>query len=168
MINLHERMLPTSAGLNPRPPGLQSDGASNWATEAGLSWAEHEKKFYNTGAGAHIFSNDVVCISRIDLKNITTYTRAAEAHISLGICISVYRTIKFSRIEQRTHKFTMRLCRCKGWFGFSITKTCLFKYIENFTSKNWKISDKNFWYFSYFCSKHRLWVLVRTASVRRF
>ena len=35
-INLHERMLPTSAGLNPRPPGLQSDGASNWATEA--SW----------------------------------------------------------------------------------------------------------------------------------
>ena len=26
-------------GLNPRPPGLQSDGASNWATEAGsLIW----------------------------------------------------------------------------------------------------------------------------------
>ena len=24
-------------GLNPRPPGLQSDGASNWATEAGTS-----------------------------------------------------------------------------------------------------------------------------------
>ena len=24
-----------------------------------------------------------------------------------------------------------------------ITKTCLFKYIENFTSKNWKFSDKN-------------------------
>ena len=24
-------------GLNPRPPGLQSDGASNWATEAGAS-----------------------------------------------------------------------------------------------------------------------------------
>ena len=29
MINLHERMLPTSAGLSPRPPGLQLDGASN-------------------------------------------------------------------------------------------------------------------------------------------
>ena len=25
----------------------------------------------------------------------------------------------------------------------TITKTCLFKYIENFTSKNWKFSDKN-------------------------
>ena len=25
-------------GLNPRPPGLQSDSASNWATEAGHFW----------------------------------------------------------------------------------------------------------------------------------
>ena len=32
-----------------------------------------------------------------------------------------------------------------------IMKTCLFKYIENFTSKNWKFSDKILWYFSYFC-----------------
>ena len=33
--------------------------------------------------------------------------------------------------------------------------------------KNEKFSDKKFSYFSYFCSKHRLWVLVRTASTRR-
>ena len=50
----------------------------------------------------------------------------------------------------------------------SITKTCLFKYTENFTTKTWKFSDKKFWYFFYFCSKHRLWVAVRTASTRRF
>ena len=50
----------------------------------------------------------------------------------------------------------------------AFTKTRLFKYIENFTSKNWKYSDKKLWYFSYFYSKHRLWVLVRTASARRF
>ena len=37
-----------------------------------------------------------------------------------------------------------------------ITKTRLFKYIENFTSKNWKFSDKKLWYFSYICLKHRL------------
>ena len=37
-----------------------------------------------------------------------------------------------------------------------ITKTCLFKYSENFTTK--KFSDKKLWYFSYFCSKHRLWI----------
>ena len=30
-------MLPTLAGSNPQPPRLQSDGASNWATEAGIS-----------------------------------------------------------------------------------------------------------------------------------
>ena len=34
--------------------------------------------------------------------------------------------------------------------------------------KKWKFSDKILWYFSYICSKHRLWVLVRTASARRF
>ena len=34
--------------------------------------------------------------------------------------------------------------------------------------KKLKIFDKKLSYFSYFCSKHRLWVLVRTASVRRF
>ena len=34
--------------------------------------------------------------------------------------------------------------------------------------QNWKSSDKNSDIFSYFCSKHRLWVLVRTASPRRF
>ena len=52
---------------------------------------------------------------------------------------------------------------------FIITKTRLFKYIEIITNKKGKFSDKKKpWYFSYFCSKHKLWVLVRTASARRF
>ena len=34
-----------------------------------------------------------------------------------------------------------------------ITKTHPFKYIEIFTTENWKFSGKKFWYFSYFCSK---------------
>ena len=29
------------------------------------------------------------------------------------------------------------------WYLIDITKTCLFKYIENFTTKNWKFPDKN-------------------------
>ena len=29
----------------------------------------------------------------------------------------------------------------------TITKTCLFKYTENFTTKKWKFSDKKFWFF---------------------
>ena len=49
-----------------------------------------------------------------------------------------------------------------------ITKTRLFKYIENFTIKNWKFSDKNSDIFLYFCSKHSLWVLVRSVSQRQF
>ena len=31
----------------------------------------------------------------------------------------------------------------KNVWIISITKTRLFKYIENFTTKNWKFSDKN-------------------------
>ena len=49
-----------------------------------------------------------------------------------------------------------------------ITKTRLFKYKENFTSKNWKFSDRKLWYFLHVCWKHRLRVLVRTVSARRF
>ena len=30
-----------------------------------------------------------------------------------------------------------------SWHGVPITKTRLFKYIENFTAKNWKFADKN-------------------------
>ena len=54
-----------------------------------------------------------------------------------------------------------RLLYC---FMLHFTKTSLFKYTENLTTKKWKFSNKKIWYFSYFCSKHRLWVLVRTAS----
>ena len=50
-----------------------------------------------------------------------------------------------------------------------ITKTRLFKYTENFTTTKWQISDKKILiFFLYFCSKHRLWIHVRTASARRF
>ena len=62
-----------------------------------------------------------------------------------------------------------------------ITKTHLFKYTENSTTKKWKFSDKNSdififclcWGFTaqstqYFCSKHWLWVLFRTTSPRQF
>ena len=34
--------------------------------------------------------------------------------------------------------------------------------------KNENFQIKKIWYFSNFCSKHRFWVLVRTASTRRF
>ena len=46
------------------------------------------------------------------------------------------------------------------------TKT--FKCIENFTTKKEKFSDENILTFFILLLKHRLWVLVRTASARRF
>ena len=42
--------------------------------------------------------------------------------------------------------------------------TEIFKIVK----KKRKFSAEKVWYFSYFCSKHRLWVHVRTASPRRF
>ena len=50
-----------------------------------------------------------------------------------------------------------------------ITKTCLYNFDPlkpQFYIVNWGLQGLH--YFSYFCSKHRLWVLVRTASPRRF
>ena len=38
------------------------------------------------------------------------------------------------------------MSKCTFWHATnkdSITKTCLFKYTENFTTKKWKFSDKN-------------------------
>ena len=49
-----------------------------------------------------------------------------------------------------------------------ITKTHPFKYIENFTAKKLKIFGWNTDIFHISCPKHRLLVLVRTASPRRF
>ena len=68
----------------------------------------------------------------------------------------------------RNFKFVFKSC------GKIIFKPCIFLrriLADNkvkFTTKKWKFSDKKFLYFSYFCSKYRLWVLIRTASTRRF
>ena len=45
----------------------------------------------------------------------------------------------------RTLALDLFTCWCSSWMiqGKTITKTRLFKYIENFTTKNWKFSDKN-------------------------
>ena len=60
----------------------------------------------------------------------------------------------FFYLSEKVRLSVSRLKRnCKPCF-LCIMKTCLFKYIANSTTKNWKFSDKKFWYFSYFCSKH--------------
>ena len=75
-----------------------------------------------------------------------TLTRSKMDLISYGVLILRITTNKSDKVD--------------------ITKIRLFKYIENFTTKKGKFSDKKK-YFWYFCSKQSLWVLVRTTSVRR-
>ena len=43
-------------------------------------------------------------------------------------------------------------------FGFPIMKTRLFKIYWKFHHQKLKVFWYKFWYFPYFCSKHRLWV----------
>ena len=65
--------------------------------------------------------------------------------------------------------FVLASCLLFFWKGvYSIAKSRLFKYIENFTTKKWKLSDEKILVVFIFCSRHTLWVLVRTASARRF
>ena len=73
--------------------------------------------------------------------------------VHLAISDKHSRTFRF----RFCFRFTCRL------FPVLITKTRLFKYTENFTTKKWKFSDKKFLYFTYFLSKHRLWVLGSNA-----
>ena len=57
-------------GLNPRPPGLQSDGASNWATEAGKAYLVVSSTSYQ-----QIF---VTCTSRTYQKSERESERERE------------------------------------------------------------------------------------------
>ena len=67
--------------------------------------------------------------------------------------------------------FEVQFCldTCSSAIKSSITKKNVYSNIlKILPPKKWKISDKKFWYSSCLRSKHRLWVLVRTASGRRF
>ena len=103
-----------------------------------LSWVEHEKNFV-TSRPDYLWK-----VNTVYWRNITAHIIAKRRE---NVCLNEMSAL---------------------YSVFTITKTRLFKYIENFTSKNWKFTNKKLIYFSYFCSKYRLWVLVRTASARRF
>ena len=94
----------------------------------------------------------ILWCSRMVLKQILYWNRLRIIKLLLGLfdrCLFVFISPFFFFF----------------FFFFFITKTRLFKKIENFTTKNWKFSDeKNSDIFFIFLLKHRLWVLVRTAS----
>ena len=104
--------------------------------------------------------------------NRRVFVMSLETSTGTMICITYLET-KNSNLHNLLAFSQTSQCLFAGYHGSAqlsreqlhfITKTCLFKYTENFPIKKWKFSDKNFWYFSYFCSKHRLWVLVRSPQ----
>ena len=51
---------------------------------------------------------------------------------------------------------------------YFITQTCSCNILQYFMVVKMVIFRWKKWYFPYFCSKHRSWVHVRTATLRRF
>ena len=85
-----------------------------------LHWVEHEKVLYPRGmVWAH-----------------TTFLLLVDPSRHLCFRSSFVYSIFFSSFS----------FRCFMW-SFHMTKTCLFKYIENLTTKNWKFSDENSYIF---------------------
>ena len=61
------------------------------------------------------------------------------------------------------------MCIRVAWSQLPLYETSPIQiYWKFYNQKQENFQIKKFWYFSYFCSKHRLWVLIRTASPRRF
>ena len=58
-------------GLNPRPPGLQSDGASNWATEAGCSSFELDLEIIKTNILSQIHDD---CFKNVTARVLTRFS----------------------------------------------------------------------------------------------
>ena len=74
--------------------------------------------------------------------------------------ISIQYTNPFKRYHTETKSVTNGTDRTNGR---TYVRTAVILYaIEN------GVGIKKIWYFSYSCSKHSLWVLVRTTSRRRF
>ena len=98
------------------------------------------------------------------MTNPTKWLGAQGNQISMGIRPSLisrrsaFNGCLWPQISTCEQWKLIKLCRWQGWFESAldshvilfITKTRLFKYIENFTSKNWKFAEKNsdFFYIS--------------------
>ena len=122
-------------------------------------------------------------------KRVFRHMQTAKAKISLRCLIGTFaatnRTLEkqikcinggqmpwwdFAYVQDDVNPHILRMLG--NTFSLGVAHT-LRKYaysntLEVLPPKNGNFSYKIFWYFSYFYSKHRLWVFVRTASTRRF
>ena len=145
--------------------------------------AEHEKFFANKHNYAGIFvfiSRENFMRSSVehDKRFITpgqnSYDSDQSVYIYLWHCcpfrINGYCGQKSS--YQTVYRYLICICndrRCtenNKYFILHYENTPIQNYWK-FHHQKLNVFRKKFWYFSYFYSKHRLWVLVRTASPRR-
>ena len=109
-------------GLNPRPPGLQSDGTSNWATEAGPEWM-YKLSAILTLCQYKNTLQDQFLKGWVMQKLVFRHMQTANAQISLCICavwsepsLSATRIIGYYRMYEWRKKAWMILCPRTGWF----------------------------------------------------
>ena len=83
-------------GLNPRPPGLQSDGTSNWATEAGnhckRKW--HKYSMYSWKRNRKYF---VSKLRKLELKFFHTYKMHFYLLITTWYILTFELSVQFVR-----------------------------------------------------------------------
>ena len=70
-------------------------------------------------------------------------------------CCTFYTPIRLFVISGRRWHLVVQIKYSKP--SLPLRKHAYSNVLKILPPKNWKISDKKFWYFSHFCSKHRLW-----------
>ena len=87
----------------------------------------------------------VQCMSFDRQKN--EISRNLPFSVKTSVNHSIWHSSLLSKIQNKSHFIqlisTLGSCLHVNTSSEHITKTHLFKYIENFTTKNWKVSDKN-------------------------
>ena len=109
-----------------------------------LSWVEHEKCFKTSGSGRCYLPLEKQTTVRLKLKSSVLSDQGIRClhEETLQPWLSKMRPVRnLIRIREPFAGCTYPKVRFLTLW-LNITKTCLFKYIENLTSKDWKFSEK--------------------------
>ena len=107
---------------------------------------------------------------RLDVRRIAQCSwRIMISHLLHGLSKQCKLSSDAAQCARLTEIYTV----CYSFSNFRQAHSTLRKHaysnkLKILPPKKWKFSDKKFWYFSYFCTKLGLWVIVRTALAKRF
>ena len=109
-------------GLNPRPPGLQSDGASNWATEAEESFHECNKQYkFNCGPAEPRYTKPMQTVT-IQISWLLKKPTDLDLH-----CLLLRMWFYINNLDQ-----VIRLAENLKWaWYFNLFSMAMFKYVFN-------------------------------------